>query len=363
MSNGYFDAYTSLPRDQLARAEALNANFDALIVAFDRLPTQAQLLQNRITYAVDSGVANAYLVALDASIVAYAAGLDIKMKVGTGNTTASTLNVNSIGVKSIKRFDGTDVQAGDLPAAGVVHLVYDGTVFRLISTNASDVIVTEAAAAAAAASQISAAASASSASSSASSASASAASASASAASILGIATANVLTWIGSPTSAHLLAAMSDKTGTGNLVFAASPALSGSPTAPTQSSADSSTKLATTAFVNNFMGGVYPYGNFGGTGTGAVDTGISVNAGQPGLCMLAMCCLQNDVGNNTFSAIYMLRFHYDGNSAPAATQIALDAGATGFGGFTFGVSGSNTLTITSPGGNWRCDLQGTKFGA
>lgn len=41
----------------------------------------------------------------------------------------------------------------------------------------------------------------------------------------------------------------------------ASPGFSGSPTAPTQSSSDSSTKLATTAFVASALGNLYPVGS------------------------------------------------------------------------------------------------------
>jgi hypothetical protein len=43
-------------------------------------------------------------------------------------------------------------------------------------------------------------------------------------------------------------------TGTGNMVLSASPALTGSPTAPTQSSSDNSTNIATTAFVTTKVG-------------------------------------------------------------------------------------------------------------
>lgn len=45
-------------------------------------------------------------------------------------------------------------------------------------------------------------------------------------------------------------------TGTGNNVLAISPALTGSPTAPTQTQADNSTKLATTAYVDTGLSGV-----------------------------------------------------------------------------------------------------------
>lgn len=52
-----------------------------------------------------------------------------------------------------------------------------------------------------------------------------------------------------SDTSANLAAAISDETGTGSLVFATSPALSGTPTAPTAAGGTNTTQIATTAFV------------------------------------------------------------------------------------------------------------------
>lgn len=50
--------------------------------------------------------------------------------------------------------------------------------------------------------------------------------------------------------SAGLAAALSDETGTGFSVFSVSPALTGSPTAPTQTASDNSTKIATTAYAD-----------------------------------------------------------------------------------------------------------------
>lgn len=50
-------------------------------------------------------------------------------------------------------------------------------------------------------------------------------------------------------TSAQLAAALTDETGTGAAVFAGSPALTGTPTAPTATAGTSTTQLATTAFV------------------------------------------------------------------------------------------------------------------
>lgn len=51
--------------------------------------------------------------------------------------------------------------------------------------------------------------------------------------------------------SAGLAAALTDETGTGFAVFSISPALTGSPTAPTQTAADNSTKIATTAYADS----------------------------------------------------------------------------------------------------------------
>jgi len=52
-------------------------------------------------------------------------------------------------------------------------------------------------------------------------------------------------------TSAQLAAAVTDETGTGALVFAVSPALTGTPTAPTAVDGTATTQVATTAFVNS----------------------------------------------------------------------------------------------------------------
>jgi hypothetical protein len=60
---------------------------------------------------------------------------------------------------------------------------------------------------------------------------------------------AGVATWLGTPSSANLAAALTDETGTGAAVFASSPALAGTPTAPTAAVDTNTTQLATTAMV------------------------------------------------------------------------------------------------------------------
>jgi hypothetical protein len=62
-------------------------------------------------------------------------------------------------------------------------------------------------------------------------------------------------------TSAQIAAAVSDETGTGALVFANSPALAGTPTAPTAATSTSTTQLATTAFVQAVKASLHPVGS------------------------------------------------------------------------------------------------------
>jgi hypothetical protein len=61
--------------------------------------------------------------------------------------------------------------------------------------------------------------------------------------------TTDKLSVLASTTSAELAGVISDETGTGALVFSASPALTGTPTAPTAAAGTNTTQLATTAHV------------------------------------------------------------------------------------------------------------------
>lgn len=60
----------------------------------------------------------------------YFIGMRITFKTANANTGASTVNVNSLGVKSLKKSDGTtDVTTGDIPAGQYVTFIYNGTHF------------------------------------------------------------------------------------------------------------------------------------------------------------------------------------------------------------------------------------------
>ena len=96
-------------------------------------------------FYIDSGVADAYVLTLAASMtnpvsatVGYFIGMTIRFRAGNANTGASTVNANSAGVKNLKQTDGTtDLAAGDIPTTQDSIFRYNGTVFVLQTGQAS----------------------------------------------------------------------------------------------------------------------------------------------------------------------------------------------------------------------------------
>lgn len=85
------------------------------------------------TYAADAQASDAYAILLDPAPSAYAAGQEFSFKANTANTGAASLNVNSLGAKTLKKFTDQDLATGDIEAGSIVKVVYDGTNFQVIS--------------------------------------------------------------------------------------------------------------------------------------------------------------------------------------------------------------------------------------
>jgi hypothetical protein len=82
-------------------------------------------------YAVASGSANAYTVTLNPAPTSYVEGMAIAVKINVDNTGASTIDVNGLGAKAIKKSNGNDVSAGNLKAGSIYTMRYNGTNFIL----------------------------------------------------------------------------------------------------------------------------------------------------------------------------------------------------------------------------------------
>lgn len=80
----------------------------------------------------DTTNTDTYAGATNPTISVYELGLVIHLKVTNANTGASTLNVCSLGAKSIKKNVTEDLAAGEIKAGQILPLVYDGTNFQVV---------------------------------------------------------------------------------------------------------------------------------------------------------------------------------------------------------------------------------------
>lgn len=97
-------------------------------------PTSGQVQDGSIVSLTSiAGTANAITATAAVSMSAYATGQRFSFIVGTTNTGATTININSIGAKTIKTNSTQDLGGGNLLAGTVAEIYYDGTNFQLLS--------------------------------------------------------------------------------------------------------------------------------------------------------------------------------------------------------------------------------------
>lgn len=127
MSNDYFNHTSQVTAHTKAKASTLNTIYSAIAAGFEALPTLAMFRGGTTNYAAATGAANAYVVSRTFTAASLADGMHVRFKVGAGhtNTGACTLNVDSLGVRSIKLVNGNDPAAADLTAGDFIEVVYD----------------------------------------------------------------------------------------------------------------------------------------------------------------------------------------------------------------------------------------------
>lgn len=123
------------------------ADVDNFVISSGQTPSTSNLEQLGIGSAryssggqffTDSGTANAYVLSPVSPFKSpvssgagegYFNGMIISFRAGNANSGASTVNVNSAGVKNLKKADGTNVATGDILTTSDVTFRYDGTNF------------------------------------------------------------------------------------------------------------------------------------------------------------------------------------------------------------------------------------------
>jgi hypothetical protein len=104
------------------------------------LPDTEDVQNQSAVYVADGGAASVYTISLTPAPSAYAEGQRFAFKATNANTGSSTLNVNTLGAKTIKKYkDGaqSNLETGDILASQMVDVEYDGTDFQMVSPVAS----------------------------------------------------------------------------------------------------------------------------------------------------------------------------------------------------------------------------------
>ena len=84
-----------------------------------------------------SGSSSAYVLAASRTISAIAAGDAFIFKANHASTGATTIAIDGLATKSIKKLHDQAIAANDLESGSICHIVYDGTNFQLISSLAT----------------------------------------------------------------------------------------------------------------------------------------------------------------------------------------------------------------------------------
>ena len=141
MSNDYYNnTANTLTAGETAKAAIVEAKFTEVAGGFDVLPTEEEIKRETINFVDSTGTANTYAVTLTYEPDTYVDGMRVTFRVNVTNTGASTLNVNSLGAKSLKQVDGSDPGAGALTATRIVKVIYDSDTDTFILRDAIETI-------------------------------------------------------------------------------------------------------------------------------------------------------------------------------------------------------------------------------
>ena len=153
----YFDASQNrIVAGSLARSSEINDLRDETGTAFDKLPDPQVIKDGAVTFGVHTGGSGtAFEIVMPSPRSVYSDGLTLSFIPIYNNTGATTINVDGLGAKGVKRPDGSDLAAADFTTGEPVTLSYNGHHFSFTGgTPRSFYDATAADAAAAAASEI-----------------------------------------------------------------------------------------------------------------------------------------------------------------------------------------------------------------
>jgi hypothetical protein len=93
----------------------------------------AQVEDGTLNYLTSVSGTNTITATAPVGMTGYVAGQVFRFIAAGANTGACTLNLNSIGAKSLVKTDGSALVSGDIASGAAVQVMYDGTNFQLLS--------------------------------------------------------------------------------------------------------------------------------------------------------------------------------------------------------------------------------------
>jgi hypothetical protein len=146
--------YSETPPNTLLGADAMNTIQEEIATVVENMgigllnarnDTRTQLwsailrLAQKVPFgALDTGVANTYVISPSPVFTAYTPNLFIVFKALNTNTGASTLNVNGLGARALNKNGTQALIAGDIQAGMEIACIHDGTNFQVVSTLFND---------------------------------------------------------------------------------------------------------------------------------------------------------------------------------------------------------------------------------
>jgi|APSaa5957512622_1039677.scaffolds.fasta_scaffold60333_1 hypothetical protein len=119
-----YTAISTITPGSRARSSTINDLNTNTAAAFALLPDEDDLSLGTQTAASDTGAADAYIVSLPTTPVAYVDNMLVVMLPSATNTGASTINVDSLGVVAIKDQAGSALSAGAIVIGIPVEMRY-----------------------------------------------------------------------------------------------------------------------------------------------------------------------------------------------------------------------------------------------
>lgn len=105
--------------------------------------TKADVQAGSLIYSSTSTGTDAYAITLSPAPASYTGGMSIKFLADVANTGTATLDVNSLGAKTIKKKNDQDLSDSDIEANQIVEVIYNATddVFEMVNQLASEVVI------------------------------------------------------------------------------------------------------------------------------------------------------------------------------------------------------------------------------